>query len=198
MKNILNGNIYIHQLDGWSISWESDGDYRHWCLQSQSDNENEILLVMINPGSLSGDGKNLRRDTTLRIIREAFSETGANPFIINLFDYATPSPNVLFENWSKKDNKNLVFTEVKKRKFSAIMYAYGDYENNIEFGSEVKNRISHVREEFKYLPEVVLPKNNSGSPKHPMIWQTQGIKGEIHKHILSFFESKNDKKLVPR
>ncbi|MCD4737484.1 MAG: hypothetical protein K8R53_15680 [Bacteroidales bacterium] len=60
---------------------------------------------MFSPGSLTVDGKNLKKDTTLRIIREVFDNTGFNPFIINFFDFTHPKPKMIFKNWSKRERK---------------------------------------------------------------------------------------------
>jgi len=186
MNKVLNGDIYCHQLNGWLVSWESDAEYRHWCYQSLPNQDHEILVVMINPGSLSGNGKNLSKDVTLRILREVFTETNANPFVVNLFDYATPSPNELFKNWELRDNHQLIFSKIKNRKFAGVLYAYGDYENRKDYGHEVKERISLVKNHFQELNEIILPKNNSGTPKHPLVWQRQMIKDEIHRNIVEY------------
>lgn len=136
-------------------------------------------MVMFNPGSLSGDGKNLRRDTTLRILREVCEPIGINTFVVNLFDFATPVPDELFTNWPKRDSRDLVFAKLRDMKFSAIIRAYGDYENRGERDTEIKERILLVSFIFSNIEEIALPKNASGTPKHPMSWQRQMLKPEI-------------------
>ena len=173
MKNIMRGTIYTYPLDDWEILWESEGEYRHWCLQRHPQNSSFALVVMLNPGSLSGSGTNLKKDTTLRILREVFTDTGLNPFIINLFDYATPSPKQLFKDWGKKDSKNLVYSSVKDMEFKGIVFAYGDYELINDYGHEIKQRINLIRTELKSIPKIEVPLNKNGSPMHPMSWQRQ-------------------------
>jgi len=109
MNQIIKGKVYSHELDGWLVSWESESEYRHWCHQTNENFVENLLVVMFNPGSLSGDGKNLRKDTTLRILREVCGPAGVNPFVVNLFDYASPSPDELFSNWEKRDGCGLIF-----------------------------------------------------------------------------------------
>ena len=78
---------------------------------------------------ISCNGENLKKDTTLRILREVCEQAKLNPFIINLFDYASPSPDDLFENWSEKDAETLIFDKLNNINFKAYITAYGDYEN---------------------------------------------------------------------
>jgi hypothetical protein len=186
MKNISIGKVYTHKLDEWEIFWESNEEYRHWCLQKHPQNSEYALVVMLNPGSLSSDGKNLRKDATLRILREVFQETGLNPFIINLFDYATPSPKNLFQNWHKKDAYLLVYGHLKYMNLKGVLYAYGDYEYRADYGNEIKQRISLVKNEFGSIPEIIIPLNNTGTPKHPLVWQRQKLKIKIKQIIKDF------------
>jgi len=177
----MNGNVYTHQLDDWSISWESKNLYRHWCHQIRNKDWGNILVVMFNPGSLSGNGENLKKDTTLRILREVCGQAKLNPFIINLFDYASPSPDDLFENWNEKDAETLIFDKLKNVNFKAYITAYGDYENWGLKDNEIKDRALLIHSTFSNIQEIILPKNKSGSPKHPMIWQRQKLKPVIIK-----------------
>ncbi len=179
MKPLLNGRVYSHEIDGWTVSWESSGIYRHWCHQVKNPEWDSLLVVMFNPGSLSGDGSNLNKDTTLRILREVCGAAKLNPYIVNLYDYASPSPQDLFDNWHQGDSSRLVFDRLPILIFNNYILAYGDYENWGQRDSEIKDRQALVRNHLKSLYEVVLPKNNSGTPKHPMIWQRQKIKLEI-------------------
>jgi hypothetical protein len=179
MQSSLNGTVFSHILDGWDISWESSGVYRHWCHQIKSEFWPNLLVIMFNPGSLSGDGKNLRRDTTLRILREVCDSGQINPFVTNLFDYASPSPSDLFVNWNKRDAECLVFDLIGHLNFAGYIMAYGDYENCGQRDQEIKDRSKLVRTKLVHLKEISLPKNKSGTPKHPMIWQRQNLKPEI-------------------
>ena len=181
MNPVLNGKVYSHELDGWLVSWESESEYRHWCHQTNDGSTENLLVVMFNPGSLSGDGKNLRKDTTLRILREVCRPAGFNPFIVNLFDYASPSPGELFSNWEKRDGGGLIYPSLGGVKFSAFIMAYGDYENRGERDNEIKERIALVKSIFSGVRETILPKNSSGTPKHPMTWQRQKLKPTISK-----------------
>jgi hypothetical protein len=181
MNPILNGQVYSHVIDGWLVSWESESEYRHWCHQINPRFSKNLLVVMFNPGSLSGDGKNLRKDTTLRILHEVCEPAGINPFVVNLFDFASPSPDNLFSSWEKRDGDNLIYTKLDAIKFAALIMAYGDYENHGERNQEIKERIALVRSKFSGLKEILLPNNKSGTPKHPMTWQRQKLKPTISK-----------------
>jgi hypothetical protein len=179
MDSLVNGKVYSHELDGWVVSWESSGAYRHWCHQIKNPEWNSLLVVMFNPGSLSGDGSNLYKDTTLRILREVCGEAKLNSYVVNLFDYASPSPQNLFDNWLHKDPQKLVFGELPISIFNGYICAYGDYENWGQRDSEIMERQVLVKGHLESLNEIVLPKNNSGTPKHPMVWQRQKLKPEI-------------------
>lgn len=183
MNPVLKGKVYSHELDGWLVSWESESEYRHWCHQTNERFTENLLVVMFNPGSLSGDGKNLRKDTTLRILRDVCESAGVNPFVVNLFDYASPSPNELFSSWVKRDGSGLIFDKLRALKFSAFIMAYGDYENRGERDNEIKERITLIQSHLTGAREIILPKNNSGTPKHPMTWQRQKLKPAISKLI---------------
>jgi len=181
MNPLLEGKVYSHELDGWLVSWESESEYRHWCHQINERFTENLLVVMFNPGSLSGDGKNLSRDTTLRILREVCEPAGINPFVVNLFDYASPSPDELFSSWAKRDGGGLIFKRLGAIKFSAFILAYGDYENRGERDNEIKERIALFQSIFSGVREIILPKNSSGTPKHPMAWQRQKLTPIISK-----------------
>lgn len=74
---LLGGKVHQRELDDWTIRWESNGEYRHWCSQMRSGDFNGrfIAVCLFNPGSLGDTGANLRRDTTLRILRDVFRAT---------------------------------------------------------------------------------------------------------------------------
>jgi len=183
MNSILNGKVYSHELDEWLVSWESESEYRHWCHQTKKQFAENILVVMFNPGNLSGDGKNLRSDTTLRILRNVCESAGVNPFVVNLFDYASPSPDVLFSRWVKRDGGGLIYDKLGALKIAAYIMAYGDYENRGERDNDIKERIALVQSHLTGIKEIILPKNSSGTPKHPMSWQRQKIMPTISKLI---------------
>jgi len=179
MNTILNGTTYTYELNGWTISWESDGNYRHWCYQNHPQNNRDILIVMLNPGSLNETGANLTKDKTLEVLREVFLDTGFNPFIINLFDLATPDPCELFQKWNNRDNKLLIYDKLKEKDFSGIIFAYGSYQDHHERGHAILERIKLVRDTFNRVPEIALRKNENGTPKHPKRWRIEKLTQEI-------------------
>jgi len=142
----MKSNIYNKEIDDWNVSWESAEEYRLCCKQEHSSNDETALVVLFNPGSLSGSGDNLRKDTTLRILREIFVNTGYNPYIINLYTYATAKPWMLFDSWEKKDCPEYSFDELKPSDFSAVMYVYGAYELEKGYEQDIKDRINAIKE----------------------------------------------------
>lgn len=177
MRSLMNGDVYQSEVDGWTISWESKDEYRHWCIQGRPENAKNLLVIMFNPGSLNKDGKNLSRDTTLRILREVCGNAGFNQIILNLFDYSDPDSEGLFANWDKRDSEQLVFNKISEFKYDYYIMAYGSYQFGI-YGDEIKERIAYIRSLIQGQ-EIVLPKNADGTPKHPKVWQMQKLKGSI-------------------
>lgn len=173
MQSINNGQVYEQSVDGWDVSWESNGIYRHWCHQIKNNEWDNLLVVMFNPGSLSGSGSNLRKDTTLRILRNVCAPARLNPYIVNLFDYASPSTNSLFNNWHIRDSDSLIFDKLELSKFRAFVMAYGNYENRSDHGQDIRVRVELIRVALGGLQEIILPKNSEGTPKHPMRWQRE-------------------------
>ena len=181
---MFGGSIHSRDYDGWCVTWESLDDYRFWCSQTHPANQKYAAVVMLNPGSLFGNGENLSRDTTLRILRELFLGTQYNPYVINLFNLATPKPQILFERWEYRDHSGFDYTLLPKNEMAAVMYAYGDYENWDKYSTTIKERISKVRKFLSEIPEIVVPRNKSGTPKHPLPVQQQGLKGAFRQAII--------------
>lgn len=180
MNPIMGGNIYSATLDGWEISWESQKEYRHWCIQEKPDNKKTLLAIMFNPGSLSGDGKNLSRDTTLRILREVCGDAGFNQIILNLFDYANPQTAPLFSNWEKRDlNGSLIFNHLSEFKYDNYIMAYGSYQTDPSYANDILERINLIQSILAKDKEIKLPTNQNGTPKHPTVWQRQKLKSDI-------------------
>lgn len=183
MKSLSNGIVYTRKLDGWTISWESNDKYRHWCYQQKESFNTNLLVVMLNPGSLSGDGSNLKADTTLNILREVCGPINTNVFVINLFDYANPSPKILFQDWDKRDSSCLIFKKIVRLDFDAYIMGYGDYENHCDatrpIAKEMNDRVELIHSTFECVKQISLPKNRSGTPKHPMRWRREKITQEI-------------------
>jgi hypothetical protein len=186
---VLGGMIHCKQYKNWDVSWETDGDYRHWCIQRPSDSPTSRLIsvVLTNPGTLSGDGRELARDTTLRILRTTFEGTRYGCLILNLFDFATPKPPVLFGQWNNRDKikSKLVYEVFPQKHVVATIFAYGDYENSSPptIRRQVKDRISLIRDRLRALPVIESPLNRTGSPKHVMKWQIDGHIDEMNASI---------------
>lgn len=189
MQAIGGGEVFSQNLDGWKIAWESKQNYRFWCIQQHDTNTHHVAVVMLNPGSLSRNGENLTRDTTLRILREVFLNTGFNPFVINLFNLATPSPEKLFEHWDSRDDEAFSYSALPINSFKAVLFAYGDYEYGDRYGPEIKERISLLRGQLSAIQEIVIPKNKSGTPKHPLVWQRQKLKDVVREAIVEAFQT---------
>lgn len=177
MKAVLGGEVFEHAIDGWQVSWESRGVYRHWCIQQKPTHSDEMLVVMKNPGSLSGDGANLRRDTTLRILRVVGDAVGLNQTIVNLFDFASPKLQELHDNWGERDGDGLVYEHIDVAHCRFILLAYGDLAP--AHYSDYAKRISRVRTAFQSLPEVLIPTTNAGNPVHPMNWQRNKLMSQV-------------------
>lgn len=188
---LLGGLAHCRELDGWEIRWEAHGDYRHWCSQIRPNDFNEkfIAVCLFNPGSLKGDGANLRKDTTLRILREVFESTDYGCLVVNLFDRATPKPPELFSVWTERDRPNcpLVYPLLSNVIVASIL-AYGDYENHPDGqkGVEIKARIALLetwRAGFKSLDS---HRNASGTPMHVIRWQIEGLKETVAQSLSDF------------
>lgn len=187
MISLMNGQVYTHTLDDWEICWESDGEYRHWCTQKRQGQRKTLLVIMFNPGSLNKDGSNLRKDTTLRILREVCGHAGFNQVILNLFDYAAPNPDDFFNNWQDRDKSlALIYQHINKFKYDNYIFAYGDFENSwSSFNQGIRERVEHISSILDSTKKIELPKNKRGTPKHPTLWQRQGIKPEIAEILAS-------------
>lgn len=179
MQAIMNGKVYKHIISDWEVSRESYGEYRHWCYQYHKNNTKTLLVIMFNPGSLSGDGSNLTQDTTLRILREVCGQAQFNTWVINLFDYADPNAEGIFENWHKRDRENspLIYEYLDKFPYDNYIFAYGGFGG--EFQDQINARISMIKSLLPKDKEILLIKNQNGTPKHPIVWQRQKLKPSI-------------------
>lgn len=180
-KPILNGKLISRSIANWIVSWEINDNYRHWCLQSDTRNDKTALIILLNPGKLNGNANNLSGDTTLRILREVFNNTGINPFIINLFDYCTPDYSVLIRNWDKRDYKYLVYEKLLPYKFLFSLFAYGSIDRNDPKYDDMVSRVNLIESIFKNIPK--LDFDNSFTT-HPIRWQIENKKVKIHNNIL--------------
>ena len=188
---MAEGKCHTANVDGWNVSWETRGDYRLWCKQEQPSNTQQAVVVMFNPGSLSGGGEKLRRDTTLRILREIFAGTGYNPYIVNLFSLATPKPWELFDAWPNRDCPGFGVNDLAWAECSAVLYAYGAYESENGYAESIKDRIREIRSVLSEIPEIVVPLAKTGTPKHPMRMQIEGLKSEFQKLIAAHAAANN-------
>lgn len=169
--------MFQRDLDGWSVSWESAGAYRHWCVQARADHRHRVVVVLKNPGSLSGDGARLRRDTTLRILRGVGAETGTDWLIVNLFDYAAANPRALHAQWHRRDAAALVFARLDLRRDRFLMLAHGDFDGPC--APDYRRRIAVVRKHFGALHEIALPLTKAGNGVHPLNWQRMRLKARV-------------------
>jgi hypothetical protein len=191
---MFNGQICSAECDGWIIRWESLDGYRFWCRQEHPSHTKTAAVVMFNPGSLSGMGENLQKDTTLRVLRDIYNSTSYNPFIINLYNLAAAKTKNLFDQWEQRDHPNFNYSGLPLNEFSAVLYAYGDYENKGKYADEIKKRIEEVRNVFANVPEIVVPAkllNITGTPKHPLSVQMKRLKNEYRQAIINH-ASKHD------
>jgi hypothetical protein len=186
-KPQLGGTVYQYTLDDWSIAWESNGDYRHWCRQEKVDHSQSVIIVMKNPGSLSGDGKNLKKDTTLRILRVVGDSTRLNWLVINLFDFATPKPSELHEHWNSRDSEALIYSKIRKADYQFILFAHGDLDPDRQ--ADYAKRIALVQKSFGALTPIVIPATKSGNPTHPMNWQRNKVIDQVIDAIAARVES---------
>lgn len=172
-SELLGGKVFEHSIDGWLVTWESRGPYRHWASLRRPEFDREILVVMKNPGSLSGNGSNLRRDSTLRVLRKFGDAVRTNLMVANLFDFADPKLDGLHANWKRRDAARLIYPHLAKRNYRGILYAHGDPEPM--FRTDYVERIAHVRAVFKGIPEIAGPKTKAGNPVHTLNWQRQNL-----------------------
>lgn len=143
---------------------------------------------MENPGSLSGNGANLKRDSTLRILRTLGDAVSTNVMVTILFDCANPKFDGLHANWKRRDGTKLVFHHLAKRNYEDILYAHGDPERmNLDDYVEL---IAHVRSVFKGVPEITCPRTKAGHPVHTLNWQRQNLIPNVIAATQALFEGK--------
>ena len=165
----MGGRLFRRDLDGWGVSWESNGAYRHWCVQARPGHRRRVVLVLKNPGSLSAAGEHLRRDTTLRILRAVGAVAGIDWLIVNVFDYAAANPRDLRENWRDRDARALVFSRLDLRRDQFLIVAHGDFD--AEHATAYRSLIALVRVVFGSLREFAIPTTRAGNGVHPINWQ---------------------------
>ena len=186
-KPLLNGRLHRRSIKKWDVFWETNENYRHWCLQKNSRNDKTALVILLNPGKLNNDASNLSGDTTLRILREVFNNTGVNPFIINLFDYCTPDYSVLIKNWDKQDYKYLVYEKLLPYKFIFSLFAYGLIDRNDPKYVDIISRINLIEGIFKNIPKLDF---DNSCTTHPIRWQIENKKWNIHNVLLAAYKDK--------
>ena len=169
----MGGRVFTRELDDWSVSWESAGAYRHWCAQTRTGHRRAVVIVLKNPGSLRRDGADLRRDTTLRILRTVGEAAGIDWLIVNLFDYAAPNPRDLHANWRRRDARALVFRRLDLSHTRFVIVAHGDYDASHE--RAYRKRIALVRHALASLHEIAIPVTQAGNGIHPMNWQRRRL-----------------------
>lgn len=170
MNPILGGTVCRREIDGWIVTWESAGPYRHWCTLD-SHHRVRGIAVLTNPGSLQGAGDDLAGDTTLRILRRVGAAAGCNWMVLNLFDYAATTPADLHTNWAHRNPPQTVFEHLDVTAYSFVVYAYGDLRG--AHAADCAARIAAIRQQLMPIAEIQAPRTRSGKPMHPMNWQRQ-------------------------
>lgn len=186
-KPLLNGKLLRKSIDNWDVYWETNENYRHWCLQKHPENNETALLILFNPGSLNNNPDNLNNDLTLRVLRKVFHRTGINTFIINLFDYCTPIYSELNKNWEKRDYKYLVYEKLLPFNFITSIYAYGLIEKDDSNYSTIVKRIEYIKKLFENIP--MLNYDNKKTT-HPYRWQIENKKENIRSLLIKLYKSK--------
>jgi Protein of unknown function (DUF1643) len=183
--------MHQRELDDWTIHWETDGEYRHWCAQTRPGDFNGrfIAVCLFNPGSLNGDGKQLRSDTTLRILRDVFSATPYGCLVVNLFDRATPDPAQLFSLWSERDKlgSQLIYDFLSPSVAGSIR-AYGDFANHPDRvkATDIQSRVAALELWRARFPCIDSPTNDDGTPMHVMRWQIRRLKATMVERLSNF------------
>lgn len=182
---LLGGQLFTKVMDDWVLKWESNQNFRHWCYLSYPTHTKNILLVLFNPGNLNREGKKLSSDITLRIIREVFSNSGINPFIINLFDHADVGGKKIYDVWNDRDSNSLIYNKLLKYNFSRIIFAYGKIDSRDIHYNEINNRINLIRKTFSHITEYILDEEY----KHPRRWELEKNKKEISVKLLHLYKN---------
>ena len=151
-KPILEGKLHFKSIEAWYVAWETNKNYRHWCVQKHPENFKTALVVLFNPGSLNSNPNSLNSDSTLRVLRNVFHKTGVNPLVINLFDYYTPSYRKLNLHWEERDYKYLVYEKLLSIEFIFSIYAYGLMDKNDLNYYDIISRINFIKSIFKDIP----------------------------------------------
>lgn len=190
-QSVFGGMLYQKDIEGWQVAWESIGPHRLWCYQFRGEPKHLLCVVMFTPGSLSGDGRELSKDDTLRIIRSAMPENAA-ALVLNLFTFATPKPDVFFEQWADRDCCDFNIAAFRTMPIDAVVFAYGDggqdrkRNRDYNYREPVLARITRLRDAMSGFPIVKTPQeliSAIGNPKHPKHWkvlrQIENVKSEI-------------------
>lgn len=173
----FGGSLHERTVNCWRVTWEAKGPHRLWCFQSSGVTKRVVCVVAFNPGSLSGAGENLSRDTTLRNIRDAMPD-GTGTLVLNLFTLATPNPPNLFDNWDNRDCRGFQFSQLASAPCQAVIFAYGDIgqcrKYGPQYGEQVKTRIAVARDALSQWPAITIPTTATlKNPAHPMNWRRQ-------------------------
>ena len=91
----------------WKIKFEVVGNYRNFVLMKQMGHPliGFIPVVGLNPGTFKSEGT-FGKDTTLRILRNIFVNSGYGIEILNLYNFIEPDPKKLKLIGNDKRNDN--------------------------------------------------------------------------------------------
>jgi Protein of unknown function (DUF1643) len=174
---LFGGEYYSGSIEGWQVAWESVDSHRLWCHQTREKARHLVCVVMFNPGSLSGDGSNLSRDDTLRIVRSAMPDA-CSVLVVNLFTLAAPNPSDLFDQWDSRQSSAFDITRFQSEKIDLVVYAYGDIGQTGKtkqlYGKHIRQRVQEIADAFKGIPILELPQaliSGAKNPKHPKHWK---------------------------
>lgn len=192
-SSICGQPVVSRDVDGWQITWEGTEEYRHWALLEQRALSRApiVATVMLNPGSLRGDGNLLGRDDTLRVLRTVF-EGIARCLILNLFDVAAAKPKELFGTyWSQRDKPGMALVyELAGKTFrpAGIVWAFGDCKGcSLEQEKIIHERQTLIGNIFANTPEC-WPRPGEQST-HPRRWKLTKRIDDVRRYLIACLAS---------
>ena len=168
----------------WKIKFEVVGKYRNFVLMKQIEHPIDlgfIPVVGLNPGTFKSEST-FGKDTTLRILRNIFVNSGYGIEVLNLYNFIEPNPKKLklIDN-DKKNNNNPIEHRLKQYyPNSKVIVICG-----APFDDYTKNRFCEVTEIIGKDNIIGMPNKTHEFYYHAMYLQRSKRLLEFKQKVLS-------------